>query len=223
MRLRHSLGYRISVEESVESGPQLADSLSLIDRLIDTRVTYIHASFSNALDQKPETEQSDASIVSILRDHIGNRVPLIAAGRISPPEQASPEALEIGLSLAAVGQVLVMNPEWVALARANRDGEIHHAISADEAPDVSIPPKLWAAIESAPGWFDIKPRPISPRRWMRSRASATSRAARCVSPPASTQPTRSCGPPWRTAAAQYPQVPALTVFVAALPARRDKQ
>lgn len=84
MRLRHSLGYRISVEESVEGGPQLADSLSLIDRLIDTRVTYIHASLSNALYQKPETEQSDASIVSILRDHIGNRVPLIAAGRISP-------------------------------------------------------------------------------------------------------------------------------------------
>lgn len=151
-----ALGYRISVEESVEGGLQLADSLQLIDRLIDSGVTYIHASLGSALDQKPESEQSEASIVSILHNHIDNRVPLIAAGRIKTPEQAS-QALDNGLSLAAVGQGLVINPRWVALARANRDGEIQHAISADEASDVSIPPKMWAAVESAPGWFDIKP------------------------------------------------------------------
>lgn len=152
-----ALGYRISVEESVEGGLQLADSLQLIDRLIEAGVTYIHASLGSALDQKPDTEKSETSIVGILHEHIANRVPLIAAGRIKTPEQAS-QALEMGLSLAAIGQGLVINPDWVALARANRDAEIQNAISAAEAPDVGIPPKLWAAIESAPGWFDIKPK-----------------------------------------------------------------
>lgn len=150
-----ALGYRISVEESVEGGLQLKDSLQLIDRLIDAGVTYIHASLGSALDQKPESE-AESSIVSILHQHIDNRVPLIAAGRIKTPEQAA-QALDKGLALAAVGQGLVINPGWVALARAHRDGEIQHAISAGEAADVGIPPQLWAAIESAPGWFDIKP------------------------------------------------------------------
>jgi 2,4-dienoyl-CoA reductase-like NADH-dependent reductase (Old Yellow Enzyme family) len=151
-----ALGYRISVEESVEGGLQLTDSLQLIDRLIESGVTYIHASLGSALDQKPEIKQSESSIVSILHNYIDNRVPLIAAGRIKTPQQAS-QALDNGLSLAAVGQGLVINPGWVALARSNRDSEIQHAISSDEASDVGIPPKLWAAIESAPGWFDIKP------------------------------------------------------------------
>lgn len=155
-----ALGYRISVEEAVEGGLQLADSLELIDRLIDAGVSYIHASLGNALDQKPETSPSDKPILGILHDHIGNRVPLIAAGRIKTPGQAA-QALDMGLSLAAVGQGLVINPDWVALARAKRDGEIRHAISAEEAPGVSIPPELWAAIEAAPGWFDIKQGTIS--------------------------------------------------------------
>jgi len=154
-----ALGYRISVEESVEGGLQLADSLQLIDCLIDAGVTYMHASLGSALEQKPETEQSDTSILSILHDHIRDRVPLVAAGRIKTPEQAS-KALAMGLSLVAVGQGLVINPGWVALARAKRDDEIQHAISADEAQGISIPPKLWAAIEAAPGWFDIKPSKI---------------------------------------------------------------
>lgn len=154
-----ALGYRISVEESVEGGLQLADSLQLIDHLIEAGVSYIHASLGSALNQKPETDEADKSILSILNDHIGDRVPLVAAGRIKTPDQAA-QALEMGLSVAAVGQGLVINPDWVALARANRDGEIHLAISADEALGVGIPPKLWAAIEAAPGWFDIRPSTI---------------------------------------------------------------
>lgn len=151
-----AVGYRISVEEAVEGGLRLADSLQLIDRLIDTGITYLHASLGSVLEQKPQTGQCDTSILGILHGHIGDRVPLVAAGRIKTPQQAA-QALEMGLSLVAVGQALVINPDWVALARANRDAEIDHAIGADEAPGVGIPPKLWAAIEAAPGWFDIKP------------------------------------------------------------------
>lgn len=149
-----ALGYRISVEEDVEGGLTLADSQQLITRLIDAGASYIHVSLGSALDQKPSTAAQEATIVGILRDHIGGRVPLMAAGRIKTPAQAD-SALDMGLSLVAVGQSLVINPEWVDYARAGGDGDVRLSISADEVSRAAIPNKLWNVIQATPGWFDV--------------------------------------------------------------------
>jgi 2,4-dienoyl-CoA reductase-like NADH-dependent reductase (Old Yellow Enzyme family) len=132
----------------------LADSLQLITRLIDAGASYIHASLGNALDQTPGTARSDATIVSILHDHIADRVPLMAAGRIKNPAQAE-TALHMGLSLIAVGQGLVINPDWMAHARVGRDADIRLSISAGDVLRATIPQKLWAVIDATPGWFNV--------------------------------------------------------------------
>jgi 2,4-dienoyl-CoA reductase-like NADH-dependent reductase (Old Yellow Enzyme family) len=149
-----ALGYRISVEENIDGGLQIADSLQLVTRLIDGGASYIHASLGSALDQRPANGGPDATIVSVLRDHIDGRVPLIAAGRIKTPEQAE-SALQMGVSLVAVGQGLVINPDWMAHARENRDSEIRLSISAGDVARASIPHKLWAVIDATPGWFNV--------------------------------------------------------------------
>jgi 2,4-dienoyl-CoA reductase-like NADH-dependent reductase (Old Yellow Enzyme family) len=152
-----ALGYRISVEESVNGGLQIADSLHLINRLIEARVSYIHASLGSALDQKPQTGSDDTTVISMLHKHINGRVPLIAAGRIKTPDQAE-MAIEMGLSLAAVGQSLVINPDWLAHARSKRANEIDLSLSADDVSRACIPQKLWGIIEAMPGWFDVAPK-----------------------------------------------------------------
>jgi 2,4-dienoyl-CoA reductase-like NADH-dependent reductase (Old Yellow Enzyme family) len=149
-----ALGYRISVEESIDGGLQVADSLQLVARLIDAGASYLHASLASALDQKPANGRPDAAIVSVLRDHIDGRVPLIAAGRIKTPGQAE-TALQMGVSLVAVGQGLVIDPDWMAHARQHRDSEIRLSISADDVARAGIPHKLWAVIDATPGWFDV--------------------------------------------------------------------
>lgn len=149
-----ALGYRISVEEGIDGGLRIADSLELVTRLIDAGASYIHASLGSALDQKPATGGSDTTIISVLHEHIDGRVPLIAAGGIRTPVQAE-RALEMGLSLAAVGQGLVINPDWIAHARDGRDSEIHLSISASDVSRASIPHKLWAVIDATPGWFNV--------------------------------------------------------------------
>ena len=149
-----AIGYRISVEEDGDGGLKMADSLQLIDRLVGAGASYIHASLGNALDQKPSTGGPDGTIISILRDHLDGRIPLMAAGRIKTPTQAE-SALEIGLSLVAVGQGLVINPEWMAHARAGRDRDIRLSISAGDAVPARIPHKLWAVIDATPGWFNV--------------------------------------------------------------------
>jgi 2,4-dienoyl-CoA reductase-like NADH-dependent reductase (Old Yellow Enzyme family) len=149
-----ALGYRISVEESVDGGLVLADSLQLITRLIDAGASYIHASLGNALDQTPATGGPDATIVSILRDHIDDRVPLMAAGRIKTPAQAE-SALDMGLSFVAVGQGLVTDPDWMAHARLGHDRDIRLSISVGDVSRAIIPQKLWTVIDATPGWFNV--------------------------------------------------------------------
>lgn len=150
-----ALGYRISVEENIEGGLQMADSLQLVTRLIDAGVSYIHASLGDALAQKPATGAADKTIVSMLHDHIGGLVPLMAAGRIKTAAQAD-DALQMGLSLVAMGQTIVINPDWVAHARAGKDSELQFSISASDVASASIPPKLWAVIEATTGWFNVE-------------------------------------------------------------------
>jgi 2,4-dienoyl-CoA reductase-like NADH-dependent reductase (Old Yellow Enzyme family) len=149
-----ALGYRITVEEDFEGGLQLADSLQLVSRLVDTGISYLHASLGNALAQKPVKTGPDATIVTILHDHVDGRVPLVAAGQVKTPAQAE-AALEQGLALVAVGQGLVINPDWVADARTGADADIHLAISAADVAPARIPHKLWAVIEATPGWFNV--------------------------------------------------------------------
>jgi 2,4-dienoyl-CoA reductase-like NADH-dependent reductase (Old Yellow Enzyme family) len=128
----------------------------LVTRLIDAGTSYIHASLGSVLDQTPATGGSDTPIVSILHAHIDGRVPLIAAGGIRTPGQAE-SALEIGLSLAAVGQGLVINPDWMAYARDGCDSDVRISISAGDVSWASIPHKLWAVINETPGWFNVTP------------------------------------------------------------------
>lgn len=149
-----ALGYRISVEEGIETGLKLADSLQLMTRLVDAGVSYIHASLHSAMDQAPTHGGQDATIVSILRDHLADRVPLIAAGQLRTPAQAE-RALGLGLSLVAVGQGLVINPDWVKDARDGREGDIHLAVSASDVARTLIPAKLWAVMDATPGWFNV--------------------------------------------------------------------
>lgn len=149
-----ALGYRISVEETDEDGLTIADSLELITRLIDAGASYLHASLGSALDQKPAKSGPDAMIVDILLDHIAGRIPLVAAGGIRTPAQAE-SALDMGLSLVAVGQGLVMNPDWIVHARTGRDSAIRLSLSASDVVATTIPRKLWAAIDATPGWFNV--------------------------------------------------------------------
>lgn len=155
-----ALGYRISVEEDAAGGLTLAHSLALITRLVDAGVDYLHASLGSALDQTPVTAASDQTIVAILHAHLAGRIPLIVAGGLRTPAQAV-SVLALGASLAAIGQGLVINPDWAELARLGCDGDIRLALAPDDLVRDRIPGKLWRAIEDTPGWFKIAP-PTNP-------------------------------------------------------------
>ncbi|WP_341275593.1 NADH-dependent flavin oxidoreductase [Dickeya dianthicola] len=148
------LGYRISPEEQEEGGLRIADTKILIDELIKAGVDYIHASLYDVLNGKPLVDDGGKTTARLIIEHVANRVPVIAAGGLKTPALAQ-AALDAGLSLTAIGQALVMNPNWVTLAQAGRADEIVNVLDPASVPDLNIPEKLWAVISYAKGWFPL--------------------------------------------------------------------
>ncbi|MDB5660108.1 MAG: nerA [Cypionkella sp.] len=118
-----ALGYRISAEEPGDNGYRIADSLALLDYLIDAGIDYIHTSLGNVLTDCPMDEPNGPTIAARYVTHTAGRIPVIAAGSLCTPDQAS-QALALGLSVVALGQGLVMNPDWVELALSGREAEL---------------------------------------------------------------------------------------------------
>ncbi|WP_224992115.1 NADH-dependent flavin oxidoreductase [Acinetobacter pittii] len=150
-----ALGYRISMEEYDEKGLRIADSLKLIDQLLDTKIDYLHVSLVDLLHSKAIDAVDDQLIVQQVIDHVNHRLPIIAAGMILTPDQAE-KALGLGLSLVAIGKGLIINPKWVELAQTDRADEIATELELEQIPKLIFPKKLGQVIEATKGWFPIK-------------------------------------------------------------------
>lgn len=103
-------GYRISPDEHEEGGLRMKDTYELINRLIEADVDYVHASLADALSSKPVDSQGEKTYLELIVEHVNGRVPVIAAGSMVTADDVA-TALDKGLSLAAIGHTLIMNPD----------------------------------------------------------------------------------------------------------------
>ncbi|QTL51219.1 NADH-dependent flavin oxidoreductase [Priestia aryabhattai] len=149
------LGYRISPDEHQAGGLRMKDTYELINRLIETNVDYVHASLANALSSKPVDSQDDKTYLELIGEHVNDRVPVIAAGSLVTADDVR-MALDKGLSLAAIGHTLIMNPDWVEKVQNGKEGEIETALKASEINEIEIPEKLWNVIQASGPWFKIE-------------------------------------------------------------------
>jgi 2,4-dienoyl-CoA reductase-like NADH-dependent reductase (Old Yellow Enzyme family) len=131
----------------------MEDTYQLLDAIIPAGVDYVHASLFSVLESKPMAG-GDKTIAELVVEYVTCRVPVIAAGQLRTPEQAT-VALARGLPLAAVGQGLVMNPDWVEQALAGHADRIETSLKASAVTALAIPKKLWAIIDATTGWFAI--------------------------------------------------------------------
>ncbi|AJG22404.1 NADH-dependent flavin oxidoreductase [Cupriavidus basilensis] len=148
------LGYRISPEEREDGGYRVPDICALGDGLIAEGIDYLHVSLNDVLGARPLGTDTRLTVEQVIT-HVANRVPVLAAGMLRTPEQAQ-AALDLGLSLVAVGKGLVMNPDWVGLAESGCGAQIRQELDPAERAEWSIPDGLWRAVEAAPGWIPVR-------------------------------------------------------------------
>lgn len=149
------LGYRVSAEESEPGGLRIDDTYALIDHLIDGGIDYVHVSLPDLLGTKPLGGTDDRTVAELVSSRVAGRIPVVAAGQIRTPGQAN-EAFDLGLSLVAIGQGLVINPEWVELASRGEDILIENGLRTSTIPDIALPAKLLDVIEATAGWFEVE-------------------------------------------------------------------
>jgi 2,4-dienoyl-CoA reductase-like NADH-dependent reductase (Old Yellow Enzyme family) len=146
------VGYRISPEEPQPESYKIEDIYPFIDQLIELKVDYLHASLFNILASRPIGITEGKTIATLILDHIDGRVAVIAAGQIKQPADAV-KAIDMGLACVAIGQALVINPNWMELAVNGK--EVAETLSMSKLPILSIPEKLWNIIDAAKGWFQL--------------------------------------------------------------------
>lgn len=145
------LGFRISPEELPQEGLRLSDTLVLVDALIWEEVDYLHFSLFQALTQKPLYSDTAETTLQVLTSHIDGRVPVIAAGELTTPEQAE-KALELGLDLAAIGRGMVISPDWAHQAYQDSP-QTTMVLDMEKLSEKKIPQKLVPIINGAKGWI----------------------------------------------------------------------
>ncbi|MFS0907538.1 NADH-dependent flavin oxidoreductase [Priestia aryabhattai] len=148
------LGYRFSPEESSkEDGLRMKDTYELIDILVEQDLDYIHASLFN-VSSKPVDSQDEKTWLELILERANGKVPVMAAGSMVTPDDAL-KAMELGLPLIAIGQGLIMNPDWVEKVANGREAEIASELNVSKLDQLNIPEKLWNVIQAMPGWFNI--------------------------------------------------------------------
>lgn len=152
------LGYRVSPDEPEDDGLRIDDTHVLVDRLIQSGIDYLHVSLGSVHETRPVGGTEERTTAQLIVERVNRRLPVIAAGQIRMPDQAA-KAIALGLSLVAVGQGLVMNPDWVELAKNGRDAQIVTALRPSQAPLIAIPHKLWGVISAIKGWFTLQEEP----------------------------------------------------------------
>ena len=150
------IGYRISPEEFPQQTYGLPETFVLMDKLIEEKIDYLHFSLFDAVNQKPvDPEHSEEPISVVLNNYVNNRIPVLVAGGITTPQMAS-QVLEYGVSMAAIGRTLVINPNWVELTLSGEEEKITSILKLDTVEDKKIPAKLMAIFEALKGWVPME-------------------------------------------------------------------
>jgi 2,4-dienoyl-CoA reductase-like NADH-dependent reductase (Old Yellow Enzyme family) len=145
------VGFRISPEEP--ESYRVRDTFPFIDKLIESGIDYLHVSLYSLLYQKPlDEENGDSTILKLILNHINQRIPVISAGGIKQADDAV-EAINLGLSLVAVGHALIINPNWVNLV--SKGEKTNEVLCMSKADELAVPKKLQAFIKVATGFFEI--------------------------------------------------------------------
>lgn len=149
------LGYRFSPDEPMEGALRIEDTLELIERLIENKVDYLHGSLVDALIAKPINMPNSRTILELVVEKINGRVPLVVAGNIKSPDTAV-SVIEKGATFVALGQAIVMDPEYVEKLEHGKENDILVSLFKSLKEKLSIPEKLMNVAINSKGWFKIE-------------------------------------------------------------------
>lgn len=148
------IGYRVSPEEKEEPGITMDETLLLVDALAEQNLDYIHVSVGNFWNGSLRNAEDTKSRVLLIKERVGDKVPVIGVGGFYTPEQVS-KALDTGVDFIALGRELIMEPKWIEKVVEGKEESIRTTLSKNDKVELAIPESMWNMITSIPGWLPI--------------------------------------------------------------------
>ncbi|WP_123042705.1 NADH-dependent flavin oxidoreductase [Cohnella candidum] len=149
------VGYRFSPEEAESPGISMADTMRLLDALVEQPLDYLHVSLMDFWSA-PRTESAESGTrMQWIQQRVGQKKPIIGVGAIRTPDD-SLKALKTGVPLIALGRELIMEPDWVGKIGGGNDTDVMTTLNPADQERLFIPDPLWNAIMNTPGWFPVE-------------------------------------------------------------------
>lgn len=148
-------GYRISPEEPGKIGITLDDTLALVMKLKEQGLDYIHVSLREVAQSSIRDKENQAPIINIMKESLGNELPIIAVGAVVTPDDALQALDQHDIPLVAIGRELIVEPDWIQKVKTGEEDTIRTEIHMKDREDLSLPDAMWEYVEARPGWLPI--------------------------------------------------------------------
>ncbi len=150
-----AVGYRISPEEAERPGITIKDTMKLVDRLCDERLDWLHISLKDFRSHSIRSTSDKTTPLAHIIDTIQRRLPIIGCGSIHGAADAY-ELLGGGCNIAALGRIMLTEPDWVRKISAPDGGPIRTALPAQGAADtLTLPEPMVRRLLATKGWIPV--------------------------------------------------------------------
>ncbi len=150
-----AVGYRISPEEIEEPGIRIEETLELIEALAERKPDWLHISTRDYRAGSLLESADKRRPTRLVIEKLAGGVPVIGVGGIITPSDAM-FALDDGCALAALGRVLLTEPEWVLKVLDGEADDIRSSLPAENAENLlTLPRPLYDRLLAVPGWLKV--------------------------------------------------------------------
>ncbi|QIA77834.1 NADH-dependent flavin oxidoreductase [Rodentibacter caecimuris] len=155
------IGYRFSPEEGGDNGLTMADTVILIDALVQKPLQYLHVSLWDFYKEVRRGADSNQTRLALIHKRINSKLPLIGVGNLFTAEQIL-SAYQTGwVEFVALGKTVMINPNIATLIRENRTQEIVTELDPNKTDHYGIPNRLWEMCITGGTWLP----PVKGKNW----------------------------------------------------------
>lgn len=141
------VGYRFSPEENETPGIRFDDTLYLVEQLSQKSLDYLHVSLAKWNKISAHVDYQEKPMIDYLNEHIAGRVAFMVVGDIRNGVDAD-DALTNG-DLAAVGRVLLSDPNWATKVLADKEEFIRYEIAKEDKVLLGLTNGVWGIMKNS--------------------------------------------------------------------------
>ncbi len=141
------VGYRFSPEEKETPGIRFDDTLFLVEQLSRKPLDYLHVSLRKWSEISAHEDYQEKPMIAYLNEQINERLAFMVVGDIRNGIDAE-DALT-NSDLAAIGRVLLADPNWASKVLNDKEEFIHYEVAREDKKLLGLTNGVWRIMKNS--------------------------------------------------------------------------